>query len=84
MTLAGKVALVTGSSRGIVLRLAQEGADVVINSVHEDLPFPNFTADCVSKGGLKMLTRNLAVELAVELGRLGITIIALARKLRAC
>ncbi|WP_275574923.1 SDR family NAD(P)-dependent oxidoreductase [Neosynechococcus sphagnicola] len=35
MKLAGKVALVTGSSQGIgqgiVLRLAQEGADVVIN-----------------------------------------------------
>jgi 3-oxoacyl-ACP reductase-like protein len=35
MTLAGKVALVTGSSQGIgqgiVLRLAQAGADVVIN-----------------------------------------------------
>jgi glucose 1-dehydrogenase len=35
MTLEGKVALVTGSSQvigqGIVLRLAQEGTDVVIN-----------------------------------------------------
>ncbi|MCY7272642.1 MAG: glucose 1-dehydrogenase [Phormidesmis sp. CAN_BIN44] len=41
-----------------------------ISSVHEDLPFPNFAAYCISKGGLKMLTRNLAVEL----GSLGITI----------
>jgi glucose 1-dehydrogenase len=31
MTLAGKVALVTVSSQGIVLRFAQAGADVVIN-----------------------------------------------------
>lgn len=46
------------------------GRIINISSVHEDLPFPNFTAYCVSKGGLKMLTRNLAVEL----GPLGITI----------
>jgi len=44
----------------------------VINnsSVHEELPFPHFTAYCMSKGGLKMMTRNLAIELAP----LGITI----------
>jgi glucose 1-dehydrogenase len=46
------------------------GKIINISSVHEELPFPNFTAYCVSKGGMKMLTRNLAVEL----GRLGITI----------
>ncbi len=46
------------------------GKIVNISSVHEDLPFPNFAAYCVSKGGMKMLTRNLAVEL----GALGITI----------
>lgn len=46
------------------------GKIINISSVHEDLPFPNFTAYCISKGGIKMLTRNLAVEL----GSLGITI----------
>ncbi len=46
------------------------GKIINISSVHEDLPFPNFAAYCVSKGGMKMLTRNLAVEL----GALGITI----------
>jgi glucose 1-dehydrogenase len=46
------------------------GRVVNISSVHEELPFPNFAAYCASKGGLKMLTRNLAVEL----GPLGITI----------
>ncbi|MEO1207977.1 MAG: glucose 1-dehydrogenase [Cyanobacteria bacterium J06638_20] len=40
------------------------GKIINISSVHEDLPFPNFAAYCASKGGLKMLTRNLAVELA--------------------
>jgi glucose 1-dehydrogenase len=46
------------------------GKIINISSVHEELPFPNFTAYCASKGGVKMLTRNLAIEL----GSLGITI----------
>ncbi len=40
------------------------GTIVNISSVHEELPFPHFTAYCASKGGIKMMTRNLAVELA--------------------
>lgn len=48
----------------------RRGKIVNISSVHEDLPFPNFAAYCASKGGLKMLTRNLSVEL----GPLGINI----------
>jgi glucose 1-dehydrogenase len=50
------------------------GRIVNISSVHEELPFPNFAAYCASKGGMKMLTRNLAVEL----GPLGITINSVA------
>ena len=46
------------------------GRVINISSVHEDLPFPNFAAYCASKGGLKMLMRNLAIELAP----LGITV----------
>lgn len=46
------------------------GKIINISSVHEELPFPHFTAYCVSKGGMKMMMRNLAVEL----GPLGITI----------
>ena len=57
------------------LRSEERGGRVVnISSVHEELPFPNFAAYCASKGGLKMLTRNLAVEL----GPLGITINSIA------
>jgi glucose 1-dehydrogenase len=41
----------------------RRGKIVNISSVHEELPFPNFAAYCASKGGVKMLTRNLAVEL---------------------
>lgn len=40
------------------------GRIVNISSVHEELPFPNFASYCASKGGLQMLTRDLAIELA--------------------
>jgi glucose 1-dehydrogenase len=53
------------------LRETKRGGKIVnISSVHEELPFPHFASYCASKGGLKMLTRNLAIELAP----LGITI----------
>jgi glucose 1-dehydrogenase len=48
----------------------QSGKIINISSVHEELSFPHFATYCASKGGIKMLTRNLAVELAP----LGITI----------
>jgi len=50
------------------------GKIVNISSVHEELAFPNFAAYCASKGGVRMLTRTLAVEL----GPLGITINSIA------
>lgn len=40
------------------------GKIINVSSVHEELPFPHFAAYCASKGGLKMFTRDLAVELA--------------------
>lgn len=40
------------------------GRIVNISSVHEDLPMPTNSAYCVSKGGLRMLTRTISVELA--------------------
>jgi glucose 1-dehydrogenase len=46
------------------------GRIINISSVHEELPFPHFASYCASKGGLKMLMRDLCVELAP----LGITI----------
>jgi len=57
-----------------LMKTKRRGKIVNISSVHEDLPFPNFAAYCVSKGGLKMLTRNLGVEL----GSLGININSIA------
>jgi glucose 1-dehydrogenase len=47
-----------------LLETKRPGKIINISSVHEELPFPHFAAYCASKGGLKMLTRNLAVELA--------------------
>jgi glucose 1-dehydrogenase len=46
------------------------GKVINISSVHEELPFPHFTSYCMAKGGLKMMMRNLSIELAP----LGITI----------
>jgi glucose 1-dehydrogenase len=53
-----------------LIETKRTGKIINISSVHEELPFPNFSAYCASKGGMKMLTRNLAIEL----GGLGITI----------
>ncbi|MEO0987211.1 MAG: glucose 1-dehydrogenase [Cyanobacteria bacterium J06639_14] len=47
-----------------LMETKRPGKIINISSVHEELPFPNFAAYCASKGGLKMLTRDLAVELA--------------------
>lgn len=43
----------------------RKGGCIINNSsVHEELPFPHFTSYCASKGGLKLMMRNLAIELA--------------------
>lgn len=39
------------------------GRVINISSVHEDMVFPHFASYCASKGGIRMLMRNLAVEL---------------------
>ena len=45
-------------------KTGRPGKIINISSVHEELPFPHFASYCASKGGIKMLTRNLAIELA--------------------
>ncbi|HVT79111.1 MAG TPA: SDR family oxidoreductase [Phycisphaerae bacterium] len=40
------------------------GRLIFISSVHEDIPFPGYTAYCASKGAIRMMMRNLAMELA--------------------
>lgn len=46
--------------------VSQGGPGRIINvsSVHEDLPMPTNSPYCAAKGGLRMLTRTIAVELA--------------------
>jgi glucose 1-dehydrogenase len=48
--------------------IKQGGGGRVINitSVHEDWPMPGNTAYCLSKGGMRMLTRTAGVELAAH------------------
>lgn len=48
----------------------KSGCIVNVSSVHEDMVFPGFATYCCSKGGLRMLMR----DLAVELGPFGITV----------
>jgi glucose 1-dehydrogenase len=40
------------------------GAIVNISSIHEDATFPGFTPYCAAKGGMRMMMRNAALELA--------------------
>src|SRR4249920_2416829 len=50
---------------GFVRGAAKPGARIInITSVHEDWPMPGNTAYCLSKGGMRMLTRTAGVELA--------------------
>jgi glucose 1-dehydrogenase len=60
-------------SQAFVRRLRdakRPGRIVNISSVHEDMVFPGFATYCCSKGGMRMLMR----DLSVELGSLGITV----------
>jgi glucose 1-dehydrogenase len=53
--------------------ISQGGGGRIINitSVHEDWPMPGNAPYCLSKGGMRMLTRNAGVELAPH----GITVV---------
>jgi glucose 1-dehydrogenase len=57
-----------------LMETKRPGKIINMSSVHEELPFPHFAPYCASKGGLKMLTRDLAIELAP----FGITINSIA------
>jgi glucose 1-dehydrogenase len=47
-----------------LMETKRPGKIINISSVHEELPFPHFASYCASKGALKMLARDLAIELA--------------------
>ena len=50
---------------GRAMRDGGRGGSIVnISSIHEDVAFPGYASYCASKGGLRMLMRNAALELA--------------------
>lgn len=62
VNLRGALLCAQAAARDMVQRNA--GRIINISSVHEDLPFPTFIPYCCSKGGMRMLMRTMAVELA--------------------
>jgi glucose 1-dehydrogenase len=58
--------LVSQAAARQMIRQGQGGRLINISSVHEDLPMPTNAAYCASKGGLRMLARTIAVELAPD------------------
>jgi glucose 1-dehydrogenase len=47
-----------------MIKQGSGGRIINISSIHEDWPMPGNTAYCLSKGGMRMLTRTAGVELA--------------------
>lgn len=56
--------LVSQAAARHMIKQGKGGRIINISSVHEDLPMPTNAAYCASKGGLRMLTRTISVELA--------------------
>jgi glucose 1-dehydrogenase len=46
-----------------LIKAKQPGRVINISSVHEDMVFPHFSTYCASKGAMRMVMRDLAVEL---------------------
>ncbi|MDB5171662.1 MAG: hypothetical protein JWN51_435 [Phycisphaerales bacterium] len=63
VNLYGSFVVAQAAARQIV-KQGPGGKLIFISSVHEDIPFPEYASYCASKGGLRMLMRNLAIELA--------------------
>jgi glucose 1-dehydrogenase len=56
--------LVSQAAARAMVEQGEGGKIIFISSVHEDIPFPGYTAYCASKGAIRMMMRNLAMELA--------------------
>lgn len=56
--------LITQAGAREMVKQGQGGKIIFVSSVHEDIPFPGYTSYCASKGALRMMMRNLAMELA--------------------
>jgi glucose 1-dehydrogenase len=62
VNLRGAFLCAQAAARDMVKR--NEGRIINISSIHEDVAFPEFVPYACSKGGMRMLMRTLAVELA--------------------
>jgi glucose 1-dehydrogenase len=47
-----------------MIKQGEGGKMIFISSVHEDIPFPQHTVYCATKGAVRMMMRNMAVDLA--------------------
>jgi glucose 1-dehydrogenase len=56
--------LVSQSAARQLVKQGGGGRIIFVSSIHEDVPFPQYASYCASKGGVRMLMRNAAVELA--------------------
>ena len=56
--------LVSRAAAQQMVKQGQGGKLIFISSVYEDIPFPGYTAYCAAKGGIRMMMRNLSMELA--------------------
>ncbi len=56
--------LVSQAAARQMIKQGKGGRIINISSVHEDVAMPTNAAYCASKGGIRMLTRTIAVELA--------------------
>jgi glucose 1-dehydrogenase len=63
VNLTGPFLCARAAARAMIAR-GRGGRIINISSVHEDLPFPNNAAYAASKGGVRMLMRTAALELA--------------------
>jgi glucose 1-dehydrogenase len=63
VNLYGSFAVSQAAAREMV-KQGGGGRLIYVSSVHEDIPFPGYTSYCASKGAIRMMMRNLCIELA--------------------
>ena len=63
VNLYGSFAVSQAAARAMVQQ-GGGGRLIYMSSVHEDIPFPGYTSYCASKGAIRMMMRNLCIELA--------------------
>ena len=56
--------LVSQAAAKQMIKQGDGGRIIFTSSIHEDVPFPQYASYCASKGGERMLMRNIAIELA--------------------